>query len=457
MSSPELKKAVKAGLFKLEKDRSRRKKLNRVQGQLFIFAYKDFIDAITNKLKASKVPSPKTVAKELEEEFSKNLNAVNLSGVSKVKKNEMERVKASILKGEFPAPVYGKINSNTHKIFLVKSYSQVSRIKTKIGKKLNEETGVDSSVVTGKQASGSQRENLEGLQLGHGEYGAAVSATRVLAAEQILSGSSASNLNASDKRVLRDLRRKIEEYKREVEVIAELEANTVVDNKGNFKASFIPIISGQFAKENQEDAKKEAQLLRDMQDAYTDAIDVLNQKGSRSNKEAIEDTFISNFSGRKGLKYTGNAKPAKKINKKSKSGKVKEKSKDATKVSIAAGAAVPETKKGSKRSSNISSVPFAMISVFNKELPQTLKKNMNNPRLNYVTGRFANSVEVTNVTSTAKGFPSFSYTYDKYPYQTFEPGYKQGSQQRDPRKLIDSSMREIAAKYALGRFFTRRQ
>jgi hypothetical protein len=98
-----------------------------------------------------------------------------------------------------------------------------------------------------------------------------------------------------------------------------------------------------------------------------------------------------------------------------------------------------------------------MISVFNKELPLALQRNMNSPRLNYVTGRFADSVSVTNVISTAKGYPSFSYTYDKYPYQTFEPGYKQGSQERDPRRLIDASMREIAAKYALGRFFTRRQ
>ena len=32
----------------------------------------------------------------------------------------------------------------------------------------------------------------------------------------------------------------------------------------------------------------------------------------------------------------------------------------------------------------------------------------------------------------------------KMPYQTFEPGYKQGNTQRDPRKIIGESVRAIA-------------
>jgi len=54
-------------------------------------------------------------------------------------------------------------------------------------------------------------------------------------------------------------------------------------------------------------------------------------------------------------------------------------------------------------------------------------------------------------------FPSIAYTYQLSPYQTFEPGFKQGSPDRDPRKLIDLSIREIAAQFALGRLYTRRQ
>ena len=94
--------------------------------------------------------------------------------------------------------------------------------------------------------------------------------------------------------------------------------------------------------------------------------------------------------------------------------------------------------------------------LINQKLPATVAKNMGLPGLRYRTGRFAQSVRITDVTRTTKGFPSIGYTYMKYPYQTFEPGYVQGSQERDPRKLIDRSIREIAAELLVGRFYTRR-
>jgi hypothetical protein len=43
-----------------------------------------------------------------------------------------------------------------------------------------------------------------------------------------------------------------------------------------------------------------------------------------------------------------------------------------------------------------------------------------------------------------RGGVQVDYTYDKFPYQTFEPGFKQGSTQRDPRKIIGESVRAIA-------------
>jgi len=65
-------------------------------------------------------------------------------------------------------------------------------------------------------------------------------------------------------------------------------------------------------------------------------------------------------------------------------------------------------------------------------------------------------VKAVDVTRTSQGFPSVGYTYQKNPYQTFEVGYAQGSPEQDPRKLIDRSIREIAAGLAIGRFYTRR-
>ena len=100
------------------------------------------------------------------------------------------------------------------------------------------------------------------------------------------------------------------------------------------------------------------------------------------------------------------------------------------------------------------------IGILNSRLSETVAKNMGSPRLNYRTGRFAESVRVQQVSQTAKGFPSIQYTYMRSPYEVFEfpgsghPLAQQG--QRDPRDLIDLSIREIMAEYAIGRFYTRR-
>ena len=100
--------------------------------------------------------------------------------------------------------------------------------------------------------------------------------------------------------------------------------------------------------------------------------------------------------------------------------------------------------------------PLSMIGMINKELPAAVEGNMGRPRLESVTGRLARSVRLTDVINTPQGFPSFGYTYDLSPYQTFEAGGVQGSDDYDPRRLIDQSIRAVAAKVALGRFYTRR-
>jgi hypothetical protein len=101
----------------------------------------------------------------------------------------------------------------------------------------------------------------------------------------------------------------------------------------------------------------------------------------------------------------------------------------------------------------------AILAMFNQKMPQTVAKNMGPPGLQNQTGRFASSVRVTDVSRTAQGHPSIGYTYQKNPYQVFEMSQGDGrwaTPQRDPRKLIDASIREIAAQLALGRLYTRR-
>jgi len=100
-----------------------------------------------------------------------------------------------------------------------------------------------------------------------------------------------------------------------------------------------------------------------------------------------------------------------------------------------------------------------LLAYINSRLPGTVRSNMDAPRLQNRTGRFSESTRATDVKITNRGFPSIGYTYEKSPYQVFEMGVgKQpwATPDRDPRSLIDKSIREIAAQLFIGRMYTRR-
>lgn len=87
-----------------------------------------------------------------------------------------------------------------------------------------------------------------------------------------------------------------------------------------------------------------------------------------------------------------------------------------------------------------------ILTMLQTNIRAQVKQNMVSPRLIYRTGRFADSVKISNVTQSSKGLYTITYGYATYPYQTFEPGYEQGSAKRDPRSLIRLSIRELVAK-----------
>lgn len=101
----------------------------------------------------------------------------------------------------------------------------------------------------------------------------------------------------------------------------------------------------------------------------------------------------------------------------------------------------------------------SLLPAINSKLKETIAKNMQAPGLQYRTGRFAGSVRATDVIPTKQGYPSIGYTYQKNPYQVFEDGAGTppwANGRRDPRELIDRSIREIAQDLIVGRFYTRR-
>lgn len=95
------------------------------------------------------------------------------------------------------------------------------------------------------------------------------------------------------------------------------------------------------------------------------------------------------------------------------------------------------------RHSNNPREAMKLKDLLNQMLPSEVLERMQAPSLINRTGRFKNSVEATNVMIGARGAMQVEYTYMKNPYKTFEPGGKQGSTNRDPRKIIGASIRDI--------------
>ena len=117
-------------------------------------------------------------------------------------------------------------------------------------------------------------------------------------------------------------------------------------------------------------------------------------------------------------------------------------------------------KRKSQQKKGVSGQQLQLLAILNNKLPETIRKNMQSPALVNRTGRFADSVKVTDIGITRGGFPSVGYTYDRQNYGQYETSSgsrSYASSDRDPRKLIDKSMREIAVNLAIGRFYTRRQ
>jgi hypothetical protein len=98
-----------------------------------------------------------------------------------------------------------------------------------------------------------------------------------------------------------------------------------------------------------------------------------------------------------------------------------------------------------------------LLGYINSRLQSKVAENMGTPALNMRTGVFASSVRATSIFKNGEGFPVIRYTYQKDPYQLFEPGRSRlATPGRNPVKLIDRSVRQIASEIAIGRFYTRR-
>jgi hypothetical protein len=121
----------------------------------------------------------------------------------------------------------------------------------------------------------------------------------------------------------------------------------------------------------------------------------------------------------------------------------------------------PKKRNKKVASSNEQNMPnwYSLIGIINAKLPERVANNMGAPGLVYRTGRFANSTKVVNVETTKDGYPSVIFDYQRNPYDVFDRtkgASPWNTPARDPRALVDKSVREIVQEMAIGRFYTRR-
>jgi hypothetical protein len=101
----------------------------------------------------------------------------------------------------------------------------------------------------------------------------------------------------------------------------------------------------------------------------------------------------------------------------------------------------------------------SLLPILNAKLTPRVIANMRFPSLVNRTGTFANSAKVVNIEQTREGFPTFVFDYERDPYNVFDKTQGRSpwnTPQRDPRALVDKSVREVVREMAIGRFYTRR-
>lgn len=247
-------------------------------------------------------------------------------------------------------------------------------------------------------------------------------------------------------------KRTLEEYIKNPKLIDEIVVE--IEYGTNIHQSEQSAFDAKILKQQMEEAKNDA--LSGLENIFKDRTDYLNLKGSKTLKERVIKgvplTTLENVTQtltqktvKKRIRKT-TAKVSKTVSKRKRTNKKRVDRKVKT-IRGKAG----KVNYGKKQNA-IQQNPIALKELINAKLPDELLKQMQLPKLRNRTGRFRNSAQVTNVMVGPRGGTHIEYTYMKNPYQTFEPGGRQGSVNRDPRRLIGGTVREIAQELMGKRF-----
>jgi len=234
-----------------------------------------------------------------------------------------------------------------------------------------------------------------------------------------------------------------------------------INYRGKLKGDFISVISLQSAWGNLIDSREERKILDDVRSTLVDST--WKGKGSLSFEESYVKTLMYALSNNIKRAKTSTA-TLKEYKRKTQNSAAKKNSEivssgRANVPKKVSGAISPITPKAKKKSKAANNGALQLLAHINLKLNSAVVANMGTPALENRTGKFASGVTAIDIATTPQGYPSVGYTYQKRPYQIFEMGAGRSpwaTAERDPRSLIDKSIREIAAQVFVGRLYTRR-
>lgn len=226
-------------------------------------------------------------------------------------------------------------------------------------------------------------------------------------------------------------------------------------------------VNEESARRNQSDSSKEKRFLNNLKNEVRhyllNELDLFNAKSSSS----AADIFISRVEEplvKMGAKVS-RKKKVKSSKTSSDSGKVYGRVTSSSSKESMKGSPIQlpmdQTKdiSSSRTRSEASRNWSSLLPIINIKLPEKVANNMRSPRLNFRTGKLASSAEVVAIETTRQGYPSFVFDYERDPYDVFDRIKGRSpwnTPERDPRNLVDVSLREILRELAVERFYTRR-
>src|SRR5210317_788085 len=458
-------------------EQGRRKEVVRFTGQVVITENKSINLETRNIIKALGGLPEGANSTQLQREARKKIDEVLRSMDKRFRAKNSER----------HAELFEKINDISFKkkagitsqsnVYIIGNYEALASSKSKgalrkglieVYKKYFNDADDDTigRMVGGAASKGSKAEDLTGYQLGHGEIGAPVSGLTAGQVKQSALDDPTLSKEQKERLV------KIFEDPKFANLKLHIDHTNNFTKDGKLTKNYVLIISLQSAKANQADATQfdkktgalsEAKAIAAFEKDLKDIRKLVEGESSTPIAEMLRQSILASMTKSPFVKGDKTKETFREKSKATRPGKFKYTPPPSNIVKVGSlmdgvkRADVQGKRGSSKGRKNVN--PMQLLKQINARLPEKVAKNMEPPALENRTGRFAASTRAVNVDRTAKGFPSISYTYQKNPYQIYETSTGKrpwSSLERDPRTLIDRSIREIAVELQLGRFYTRR-